>query len=54
MHLAGATDMPQGHLTKIPLSEKVLGVVIQGWKVGRAALALLIIGTISILAAFFW
>jgi hypothetical protein len=42
--------MTQGHLSKIPLSEKVLGVVVQGWKVGKAALALLVIGTISILA----
>jgi hypothetical protein len=44
--------MAYGNLSKIPLSEKVLGVVIQGYKVGKVALALLLIGTILILAAF--
>jgi hypothetical protein len=48
----GAGDMAYGNLSKIPLSEKVLGIVIQGYKVGKVALALLLIGTILIRAAF--
>lgn len=37
---------------EVPLSGKVLGTLIKGWQVGQEALALILVGTISILAAF--
>jgi hypothetical protein len=37
---------------KIALSVQVLGKVVEAWKVGKAALALLVIGALLILAAF--
>jgi energy-coupling factor transporter transmembrane protein EcfT len=41
-----------GQSDKVALSVQVLGKVVEAWKVGKAALALLVIGALLILAAF--
>jgi hypothetical protein len=43
---------PTSDGAEVKLSEKVLGSVITAWKIGREALTLLVIGTVTILLAF--
>lgn len=39
-------------IAKVALGDKLVGKVVEAWKVGKTALAALVIGTICILSAF--
>jgi hypothetical protein len=44
--------MPAKTDGKIPFSDRTLSILVQGWKVGKAALGILLTGVICIIAAF--